>query len=271
MPRKGLRTVTYKTPHTGRRAVLCLLLGAAILGVSWQVQARLGIARPFSLSPDKTAQKQDTTRKSRELSLSGHTLYALQLGAFTQESAARQMAQQYSARGAAGYVYRDGDTYRVLAAAYATRAEAQAVQTRLNGQNISTYIHPCVREALTMRAGGTGSQIDALEETLSYLDGLESKLYTLSTGLDAQTVSAEDARAALLSEGVTCAALGQRLSSAFDGALPDSLTPLGGLLDDVSAGAEAVRNENGAARIGAALKRCQLTDFFGLLRFAEGI
>ena len=242
MPRKGLQTVTYKTPRTGWRAVVCLLLGAAILGVSWQAQSRLGIARPFSLTPGKTSQKQDTARKSQELTLSAHTLYALQLGAFTQENAARQLAQEFSARGAAGYVYQDGDTYRVLAAAYPTRAEAQTVQTRLNAQNISTYIHPCIQEALTLRAGGTGSQVDALGEALGYLDGLAGKLYTLSSGLDAQTVSAEDAKAALLSEGATCAALHQRLSTAFDGALPGSLSPLAQLLGDVSADAETSRN-----------------------------
>ena len=271
MPRQGLKTVTYKAPRWGWRAVLCLLLAAAILGVSWQVQARLGVARPFSLAPEKTQRGQDAERKSQELTLSAHALYALQLGAFTQESAARQLAQEFMLRGAAGYVYRDGDTYRVLAAAYPTRAEAQTVQTRLSGQNISTYIHPCMQEALTLRAGGTGGQVEALGETLGYLDGLAGKLYTVSSGLDAQSVTAEDARAALLSEGVTCAALRQRLLNAFDGALPDSLTPLADLMAAVAADAEALQNENGAARIGAALKRCQLTAFFGLMAFAEGL
>ena len=271
MAGKGLKSVTYKTPRSGRRAVLCLLLGAAILGVSWQAQVRLGIARPFSLRQKAAARQQDTSRKSREIALSAHTLYALQLGAFTQESAARQLAQEFSARGAAGYVYQDGDTYRVLAAAYPTRAEAQSVQTRLSAQNISVYIHPCTQEALTLRAGGTGSQIDALGETLDYLDSLEGKLYALSSGLDARTMETEDAQAALLSEGVTCGNLSQRLSAAFAGDLPTSLSPLSGLLEDIAADAAAARNEKGAARIGAALKRCQLTVFFGLLAFAEGI
>ena len=269
MSRQPLKTVTYKTPRTGLRVLLCLLLGTLILGLSWQVRQRLGIAFPFSLTPGQTARPQESARKSRELTLEGHTLYALQLGAFTQESAARQLAQEFSARGAAGYVRFDGEAYRVFAAAYPTRAEAQTVQTRLSGQGISTYIHPCVQEALSLRAGGTDSQLDALREALGYLNGLPDKLYALSMGLDSRQTGEEECRAALLSEGVTCAALGRSLNGAFGGDLPGSLTPLAETLSKIAREAERTQNENSAARIGAALKTCQLTAFFGLLDFAE--
>lgn len=270
MAHQGLKTVSYKTPHAGRRALLCLLLGAAILGVSWQAQKRLGVGL-FSLTARHPSAAQDTARQSQELTLSAHTLYALQLGAFTQESAAEQLAQQFAARGAAGYVYRDADAYRVLAAAYPTRAEAQTVQTRLAAQSISTYIHPCVQEQLTLKAGGTGSQLNALKEALDYLDGLAGKLFTLSSGLDNGEVTAGQAREALLSEGVTCAALGGKLESAFREGLPLSLAPLRDTLRSVASAAGTLQNENGAARIGAALKKSQLTAFFGLYEFAASL
>lgn len=274
MPQEALRTVSYKTGHTGRRALLCILLGAAILAVSLRVEKRLGIPLPFTFTlPSKTeADNQgDTARQSRELSLSAHTLYALQLGAFTQEDAARQLAQEFSARGAAGYVLCDGGTYRVLAAAYPTRAEAQAVQTRLSGQNISTYIHPCVQEAVSLRAGGQGRQVAAVEEALRYLDGLGGKLHTLSSSLDSRERSAAEARDALLSEGATCVGLRQKLLTAFDGALPDALRPLETLFVQAEDAAETARNENSAARVGAALKKCQLTVFFGLDAFTRAL
>lgn len=268
---QGLKTVTYKTSRPGLRALVCLLLGAAILGVSWQVQERLGIARPFSLAPKKQENRRDTGRKSQELTLSSHTLYALQLGAFTRQDAAERLAQEFSARGAAGYVYRDGETYRVLAAAYPTRAEAQTVQTRLSAQSINTFVHPCVQEAITLRAGGTAGQVDALREAVEYLDGLEKKLYNLSTGLDNGQTTGNEGREALLSEGTTCAALLNNLTSAFDGEIPVMLSPLQATLSDIAAEAERVRGENGAARIGAALKKAQLLVFFGVYGFVESV
>ena len=272
MTPNGLKTVAYKSGRTGRRALLCILLGAAIIAGSLLLQQRMGIPSPFRLSAgDKTEQKEGAQRQTRQLALSAHTVYALQLGAFTQEDAARQLAQQYATRGAAGYVHFDGKAYRVLAAAYPTRAEAQAIQTRLNGQNISTYIHPCTQDALTLRAGGEERQVTAAAEALSYLDGLGGKLHTLSAALDSRERTAEECRSALLSEGTTCAGFGQNLLQAFDGELPLSLQPLADVLSQISDIAEAVRNENSAARVGAALKKAQLTVFFGLDSFARAL
>ncbi len=268
----GLKTVSYKTGHTGRRALLCILLGAAIVAGSLLLQQRLGVPSPFKISAGEKAEQQDSAaRQTRQLALSTHTVYALQLGAFTQEEAARQLAQEFAGRGAAGYVHFDGDAYRVLAAAYPTRAEAQAVQTRLGGQNISTYIHPCTQDALTLRAGGEKRQVEAVAEALSYLDGLGGKLHTLSAALDSRDRTAEECRSALLSEGVTCAGLRQNLSDAFDGDVPAALQSLGDIFSQVSDIAEAARNENSAARVGAALKKAQLTVFFGLDSFVRAL
>jgi len=269
MRQDGIRTVTYKTPGTGRRALLCLVLGGAILFFAFRLQAVRGFPLPFLRVPSGTAtEKAEGGRREQELSLSAHTLYALQLGAFTQESAALQLAQQFIARGAAGYVHFDGSAYRVLAAAYPTRAEAQAVQTRLGNQNISTYIHPCALDALTLRMAGTPAQVQSLSDALDYLDALGEKLYALSASLDGRAMGAEDVRSALLSEGVTCAGLQQKLLAAFDQSLPASLLPVEDLLSQVADAAEGIRNENSTARIGAALKRCHLTVFFGLSDFS---
>ena len=269
MRENGLKTVTYKSPHTGLRVLLCLLLGAIIVLVSLRVQAHLGIPAPISMRPAASAapRGEDSARASQELALSAHSLYALQLGAFTQESAARQLAQEYVSRGAAGYVYHDGEAWRVLAAAYPTRAEAQGVQTRLAAQNISTYIHPCIQDALRLRVGGTERQVGAFGETLGYLDGLGEKLYALSLSLDNREVEAADARAALLSEGTTCAALASTLSAAFEGETPAALAPLAQTLSALSEEAQHLPADAGAARVGAALKRCQLVVFFGLASF----
>ena len=273
MADRVLRTVTYKTPGRGRRVLLCLIIGMALLSISLRMQAHVDWRKPFSLSPHMNAAPKtaDTGRKTRELSLSEHSLFVLQLGAFTQESAARQLAQEFMGRGAAGFIQDDGSAYRVLAAAYPTRAEAQAVQTRLAAQSISTYIHPCVQKALQLRAGGTAAQVNALEDALDYLDGLGEKLYALSSALDAREIEPAAAREALISEGNTSAALAQRLQAAFVEEIPVSLAPMHTLLSQVSDAGEAMRNETSAARTGAALKRCQLTVFFGLDAFAQGL
>ena len=221
--------------------------------------------------PDVVESMAAAPRVTREIDFEPLEGWCVVMATCDSPQPARLMASAWVGRGAAGYVHFDGAAYRVLAAAYPTRAEAQAVQTRLGGQNISTYIHPCAQEALTLRAGGEGRQVEAVTETLGYLDGLGGKLHTLSAALDSRERTAEECRSALLSEGATCAGLRQGLEKAFDGTPPASLQPLDALLSQVSDIAEAARNENSAARVGAALKKAQLTVFFGLDAFVQAL
>ena len=161
-----LQTNTYPISHRPARAALCLLLGAGILALAVYLQLGRGGSLPFSLGSPATAVPSRATpapkRAEGEITLAAHTWYALQLGAFTQEGSARQLAQEYIARGAAGYVQQQDSTYRVLAAAYPTRAEAQTVQTRLSAQNVGVYIHPFTQPELSLRAQGSADQVEAV-------------------------------------------------------------------------------------------------------------
>ena len=270
-----LQTNTYPISHRPARAALCLLLGAGILALAVYLQLGRGGSLPFSLGSPATAVPSRATpapkRAEGEITLAAHTWYALQLGAFTQEGSARQLAQEYIARGAAGYVQQQDSTYRVLAAAYPTRAEAQAVQTRLSVQNVGVYIHPFTQPELSLRAQGSADQVEAVQETLAYLDALADKLGTLSCALDAHDMDADAARSALQSEGSTCAGLKKRLLSAFEGELPALLSQPAALLDSICAESDALQKETRAARTGAALKRCQLAAAVGMMDFAAAL
>ena len=270
-----LQTNTYPISHRPARAALCLLLGAGILALAVYLQLGRGGSLPFSLGSPATAVPSRATpapkRAEGEITLAAHTWYALQLGAFTQEGSARQLAQEYIARGAAGYVQQQDSTYRVLAAAYPTRAEAQAVQTRLSAQNVGVYIHPFTQPELSLRAQGSAAQVEAVRETLAYLDALADKLGTLSCALDAHDMDDDAARSALQSEGSTCAGLKKRLLSAFDGELPALLSQPAALLDSICAESDALQKETSAARTGAALKRCQLAAAVGMMDFAAAL
>lgn len=272
MRAKGLKTAVYPSGSRAARAILCFALAAAILALSIWARRMLHVKPFFSLAPAPTAAVEpldagDQARASLDIALLGGEWYALQLGAFTGEEAARKLANEYTPRGAAGFVRLSEGAYRVYAAAYPTRADAQKVQTRLAAQGVSTYIQAMPRGRVTLRAGGAQKQVDALADACVYLEGLDDKLYALFTALDARQTDGETARAALLSESKTCGALAQRLLAAFDGAPPPALEPLYGLLTALAAeGARPSENES-AARMGAALKKCHMTLIAGLLDF----
>ena len=134
-----LRTKQYKIRRGGRgrlgwlTAALVLALGAGALYAGLLPWPGPEVA----LAPSPTLTPQDSAAETRLIALPGGAWYALQMGAFDQASSAQSLADSYRGRGAAGWIWQE-ENYRVLAAAYATRAEAQAVQTRLGSQNIST-------------------------------------------------------------------------------------------------------------------------------------
>ncbi len=268
----ALRTQSYKTGHPFARIALCLVLCALIIAVSIAMRQKMPISLPFSLSAQSTATPApDTSHDAVEISLSGRSWYALQLGAFTQENAAQQLSQQFISRGAAGYVLKENDIYRVYAAAYPTRAEAQSVQTHLSEQGVATYIQACNEEPVTLRAAGTHTQLQAVSDIFTYLDALSMKFFTLSSQLDTSEITATDALEALMSESATCRALHNTLASAFPGEIPAGAQTICDLLTLIAQECESAQNSQSAARVGAALKRCQLSVVVGLKNLLSGL
>ena len=275
MRAQGLKTQGYKTSGTLRRIVLCLFVCIAIWLFAAHIRQMLGLPLTFSLSPNSTPEPSVTAapektpeRASDDITLSGRTWYALQLGAFTQENAAWQLSQEFIPRGAAGFICREEDVYRVFAAAYPTRAEAQSVQTRLSDQGVTTYIQVVQEPGLTLRAAGEKQQVNAVREVLDHLNTLSTQFYTLSGALDKGEMTQSEALSALQSECATCLALKSTLERAFSREDADVVAALAALLETLAQEGDSLQNNASAARIGAALKRCQLTVSIGLKQFA---
>lgn len=278
MRAQGLKTQSYKSGGVWRRFVLCVLLGALIWGSGALLREKMGIPLAFSLSPKATAAPQHTASPTEkpaydvcDISLSARNWYALQLGAFTQENAAHQLSQEFIPRGAAGYIHRQDDVYRVYAAAYPTRAEAQSVQTHLSNQGVTTYIQPCNEAAFTLRATGTKAQLGAVKDIFTYLDALSMKFFTLSSQLDKGDMSVGEALGALSSEAATCRALAQALKDTFSGDTPSAAAHVVSLLDSIALSCENAQNSQSAARSGAALKSCQLMVITGLQALSRSL
>lgn len=166
-------------------------------------------------TPDLSSEAFDQTQTSRELTLPERTYYAIQLGAFENEQGAQEMAEGFRQRGAAGYVMFDL-RYRVLAALYPDRMDAQLVRTQLNETHgLGAYVYPVTLKGVTLRMTGAAGQLDALEAACDGMLRLLDDLQALSVRLDRQTLSAEEAVAALRGYGDTTRLLAARLDQRF--------------------------------------------------------
>lgn len=238
-------------------AILCLL--ALLTGGGLYLMNKNGwIPLNLSLSPSPTLSPDEVKADTRVMSIPGETWYALQLGVFTSREAADAAAAPFSSRGAAAYLYEDGTSFRVLAAAYKTRAEAQTVMSRLKTDHgIETFIFELSRGEVTLKVHGQAAQLTALESAYACLSGAGGLLADLSAGLDNYTRTEEETRAALTSEEDTVGSLREKLGMLFD----DPPVSVKGVLESLTTLSDALtdaQKQTGAALLGAKIKYAQL-------------
>lgn len=173
-----------------------LIVSAALLlsGLIWRdAEPLLSISPVPSATAIPLDEGFDDTLGQREITLPSATWYALQLGAFESEKAAAELAQQYTLRGAAGYVWHDG-RYRTLAAVYPLRDEAQSVRRQLHEKHdVDSYLYQIDLPAIRLRLSGMNGQLDILEAAFLHANDLIAELQRISVAMDRQEANADEA------------------------------------------------------------------------------
>ncbi len=255
-----LKTRRYKVRRaSGRRIWPFILLAILLAGGIYTVLSPGNQWLSFLDAPAPTLSPQESAQATREITLTGGTWYALQLGVFEKATAAEEMAATYRARGAAGYVWQH-DNYRVLAAAYPARADAQSVQTQLRTlHNVDAFTYEITWAEVKLRVKGQNAQLTALEDAYAYLENSMAHLYSLSLALDKQEMAASDVRAALASEKLTADTLKNRLTTLFGTNPHAAVSQVCDILSDLSSAlSSAGETSISDAQLGARVKNCLL-------------
>ncbi len=214
------KTRVYPSGTTQRKWLnyLLLFLSAVLLlsGLLWRndgdgLQVRLA----ETPTPIPTDAAFDETVESREMTLPTATWYALQLGAFENQEAAKKIAESFQNRGAAGYVWED-TRFRALAALYPTKEEVEAVRAQLfQKHSIEAYAYQIQLPPLVLRMKGMKGQLDILEAAFLHGSDLVSQLQALSMLMDRQEVSVPEAIAQVQAAGQQVETVALRLEQRF--------------------------------------------------------
>jgi len=116
------------------------------------------------------------THSEEKITAQSVTLYALQVGAFSDESNAKKIAQEVKGRGGAGFISYDGSLYRVLLAGYTSENNAKSVKAELENQDISTTIFKLDSGALEFKIGAEKQQIEAVKACFNIVPDIVSEL-----------------------------------------------------------------------------------------------
>lgn len=250
-------------------AGLLLGVGAAVYGKqAWQAALPL---LPGVLRPSVTSAPEALPREERTLTLPGHTWYALQLGAFDSAEAAESLASSYRSRGAAGYIRRESQ-YRVLAAAYNTRADAQAVMTQLRANHqVDAVITEITQAEVTLRITGRPDQLTALSDAFDILEQLSMQLASLSDSLDRGKTDLQQAISALRSHRDTLLALKTRIDGQFGKSAPTPVRDAADMLEALSLSLNEALSAQSTVLFGARIKYAHLQCLCGMADYAAGL
>lgn len=252
-----LKIKQYKTRRSRRGFMILILL--MILGISvFYFYQRGDLSLPLPLPPAPTLSPEEAQADERTLTLPGQSWFALQLGVFEQESSARDLANAYHSRGAGGYIDAR-DHFRVLAAAYQSRADAQAVQQQLRTlHQVDAYLFELQIPEITLRLTGQKAQLTALSDAYDALHQAALHLSDLSQSLDQRTAAQTDVRAALQSQKNTVISLEKRIRALFGESPHQAVRPILSTLEELSQALDRALSAQTETRLGAEIKYCQL-------------
>lgn len=263
-----LKTRRYKVRRGRNGWIFLLFLGALAAAAAYFFHSG---DLPLIISPAPTLTPQESAADERIITLPGKTWYALQLGVFDQESSARQLAESYRGRGAGGFIAGSAP-FRVLAAAYTSRADAQSVQNQLRTlHGVEAYINEIHRAEMTFKVTGQKAQLIALSDAYDAVDQAAVHFSTLSQGLDQRVMEETEILLALKSQKETLIALRDRLQNLFGPQPHAAVAQMMNLLSELSEAVDLALAAPGETRLGAQIKYCQLLCIIRMTDYAQAL
>ncbi len=153
------------------------------------------------VSPSATDQSLQTI----EVEIAGSSIYALQVGAYSEIENAQAVAVSLQQKGGAGYIYADTEINRVFIAAYLSKSEAQNVQERLlSEQEMDTGIYEITTDAVRFSITADLQTIQSVRSIAESLNTYQEELISLALEYDKGNVgtAAAAAKAADLVEDI---------------------------------------------------------------------
>ena len=206
------RRTGRKTGNGGRALLLILILAGAVYLVSisavgeWMTKH---VAEPVTalFTQHKTNEKPTSSDEAKPVSatatgrieLPALECFLLQSGAFSDEENAQVQAREIASMGGAGYVWQDGDRYRVIVSGYSSDREARDVKDALSRQGLECSVHELSSPGTFDVAvtAGTDTTVSSLQTVLFTILSANDDLLDMQKSFDAGQMTAEEgARAA---------------------------------------------------------------------------
>ncbi|MCI6028839.1 MAG: SPOR domain-containing protein [Clostridiales bacterium] len=113
---------------------------------------------------------------TREVSVPALECYMIQFGVFKSRDNAAAQAEKITSQGAAGYIYEDGERFRVLASGYGSESGAKSVKERLVSQGYECTVFKLEVQGVSFRVTADETLIDDVEGVFDTINAVKNSL-----------------------------------------------------------------------------------------------
>lgn len=147
-----------------------------------------------TVEPDASSDKpsQPAQRIQSTIEMPAVTIYAVQLGAFSDAGNAKGFADKIRAQQYAGYIIQDKNIYRVIAAAYDDSEAANRMKADLKNKNIESQIYSFQVKAANITISAVSDNVLLVQRSFSDIEQWFKMLGEWSAALDKGTLKGED-------------------------------------------------------------------------------
>lgn len=152
----------------------------------------LGSSELSNPTPTITPQDRGAV-ETKEIDISGFTMYAIQTGLFNEKTNATMQGDELQKQGFAGYTLEDSG-FRVLAAVYESQESAKQNMAKLQAEKqLECIVYEIKAGDVTMQITAPQKDIQDIQQGVDWLRVARTKLKTLSESLKTKTVTVGEA------------------------------------------------------------------------------
>jgi hypothetical protein len=143
-------------------------------------------------TPAPSAKKVQATIKMPPI-----TVYAVQLGAFSNSANAKQFADNIKVQGYAGYIIHDKNAYKVMASAYNAAEIADKARSNFKAKNIDSQIYSFQIKAANITVDASKDNVSLIQQCFADIEKWFETLGTWSKVLDEGALKGDDVAKAI--------------------------------------------------------------------------
>lgn len=203
--------------------------------------------------PSPASETPGVESESAKVVLSRLELYMIQMGVYSSQENTAEQTEALKKAGAAGYVYNDNGSFRVIAAAFTDEQDAESVCDRLNSEGYSSTVFTLKVNGAELLITSEGSDLKAVKEAFDSASLSLKRIADITgvTDIDDNTKADVSAGLSTLLSGIETAASGIYRASQTN----DMMRYLYSYLNDVSQLIRGfISSEYGSAELSSELK-----------------